>query len=109
MTDKLKMRYDFIEDPSHGWVKVPHEDILYLGIQNSITPYSYIDDKFCYLEEDCDAGTFCDAIRKLDLIKMPLFNSKHVERTAIRQKQAYSVELFNRYLIAIENRKAVQS
>ena len=39
-------------DPAHSWLRVP------LTMLAGFTPsqYSYFDDKFAYLEEDCDAG-----------------------------------------------------
>lgn len=59
----------FIEDPGHGWLRVPLADVAALGIQDEITPYSFIDSDYAYpsaalrtsLEEDCDYGTFMNA------------------------------------------------
>jgi hypothetical protein len=53
----------FIEDPGHGWLRVPLADVAALGIQDEITPYSFIDNDYAYLEEDCDYGTFMNACR----------------------------------------------
>ena len=53
----------FIEDPGHGWLEVPVADLVKLGIENEITPYSYKsrDGKLAYLEEDCDLSTYARA------------------------------------------------
>ena len=51
----------FIEDPGHGWLRVPLADVAALGIQDEITPYSFIDNDYAFLEEDCDYGTFMNA------------------------------------------------
>ena len=51
----------FIEDPGHGWLRVPLADVAALGIQDEITPYSFVDNDYAYLEEDCDYGTFMNA------------------------------------------------
>lgn len=57
------MKYAFYEDPSHGWLKVPVEEIKQLGITHQISQCSYIsaDRKFAFLEEDMDAETFLKA------------------------------------------------
>ena len=55
--------FDFISDPGHAWLKVPHQMLADLGIADQITHYSYSRDAFAYLEEDCDAATFFNAYR----------------------------------------------
>jgi len=53
-------------DPGHAWVAVPMDYVRMLGIDQKITPYSFISDsgKTAYLEEDCDVGIFIDAWEK---------------------------------------------
>ena len=53
--------FDLVCDPSHSWLKVPVKELERLGIENKISPYSYINGKMSYLEEDCDMTTFMDA------------------------------------------------
>ena len=53
----------FHEDASHGWLQVPKKLLAQLGILNKITPYSYEDNIYAYLEEDCDLDTFFMAMR----------------------------------------------
>jgi DNA repair protein RadC len=55
-------RYHFYTDGGHGWLKVPLEELATLNIKDKITGYSYIDDKFAYLEEDLDMGVFLTAL-----------------------------------------------
>ena len=50
--------YPYYTDPGHGWLKVPVQKLVDLGIENKITPFSYMRGSFVYLEEDCDAYTF---------------------------------------------------
>lgn len=45
-------------DAGHGWLRVPIKDVIALGIERDITEYSYINDGYVYLEEDCDAILF---------------------------------------------------
>lgn len=58
------MKYKFISDSAHGWLKVPVSLVKELGIAEKITPYPYIseDGKTAYLEEDSDGAKFAKAI-----------------------------------------------
>ena len=53
--------FDFIQDPAHGWVKVPKKMLLDLGIAEKISHYSYVRNEYAYLEEDGDLSTFLQA------------------------------------------------
>jgi hypothetical protein len=50
----------FHTDPAHGWLQVPLSEVEQLHIE--VSKYSYRDDKFAYLEEDCDAPKFIRAM-----------------------------------------------
>lgn len=50
--------YEFIEDPGHGWLKVPSAELDALNIRAAITRYSFERNGFAYLEEDCDLEKF---------------------------------------------------
>lgn len=55
--------FDYIQDPAHGWIKVPAQLLVDLGIYQQITPFSYYREGFAYLEEDGDAALFMNAYR----------------------------------------------
>jgi len=57
--------FNFHSDAGHGWLEVPYKMVSALGIANKISRYSYISlsGATVYLEEDCDAGLFIDAMR----------------------------------------------
>lgn len=57
------MKLTYLQDPGHGWIVAPASLVRDLGCRPS--SYSYIDraSGFAYLEEDCDAGPFLDALR----------------------------------------------
>jgi hypothetical protein len=55
--------FDYIQDPGHGWIKVPVALLLELSIAGDISSFSYYRDGFAYLEEDCDAARFMNAYR----------------------------------------------
>lgn len=56
--------FDYIQDPGHGWIKVPVSLLLELKIADDITCFSYYRAGFAYLEEDCDASRFFSAYRE---------------------------------------------
>jgi hypothetical protein len=58
------MKYDFISDPGHGWLKVKRSELRILGIDQQITPFSYQRGEYVYLEEDGDAALFVKTKRK---------------------------------------------
>lgn len=51
------MTYKVIIDAGHSWLRVPLAEIEGLLFSD----YSYADNKFAYLEEDCDAPKFMEA------------------------------------------------
>jgi len=52
--------YQYISSASHGWLKVPLEEID--GIKEiESSRFSFYDGTFAYLEEDCDMPTFIKA------------------------------------------------
>lgn len=57
-----KWALTFYEDSGHGWLEVPIALCRELGLQGKITGYSYCRGHNLYLEEDCDASTFIDAM-----------------------------------------------
>ena len=54
-------KYTFYEDPGHGWLAVPMEQLVKLGIADKISSCSYQGGVSAYLEEDCDLATFLRA------------------------------------------------
>jgi hypothetical protein len=57
------MPYNFISDPSHGWLRVKTKELRELGILDKISHYSYASPtgKSVYLEEDADVAVFLKA------------------------------------------------
>lgn len=55
------MNYKYFQDPSHGWIEVPVAELRRLKIDDKISPYSYRNGHFVYLEEDCDASLWAQA------------------------------------------------
>ncbi len=78
-THTFSTHLTFINDPGHGWLRVPLTDIAALGIEAHITPYSYIEGNFAYLEEDLDAPRFLEALTAQSL-PQPKITDQYVER-----------------------------
>lgn len=57
------MKFDVYTDPSHGWLKVTRKKLESLGISHKISTCSYQRKDHVYLEEDCDAGIFIEALK----------------------------------------------
>lgn len=82
----MNMSLTFFEDPGHGWLRVPLELVRQLGIE--ITPYSYQDGRFAYLEEDVDYGVFLDAAKRAGF-KVSI-KTIYQEETFIRSLPAFN-------------------
>jgi len=50
------------EDGAHGWFAVPRLELKQLGIESQVSGYSYQKNSTVYLEEDCDALLFFNAL-----------------------------------------------
>jgi hypothetical protein len=80
------MRFKFITDPGHGWLRVPHKVIRDMGLTaKSFSRYSYVDNDYMYLEEDCDAGVFLQAYQNITGSEAD-YVVEEVNYTNIRQK-----------------------
>ena len=83
------MKYDFISDPGHGWLKVERAELIALGIIGKISHYSYQNRNDVYLEEDCDANVFIMAKREKG--ELMDFREIHQENTPIRNYQSFQI------------------
>lgn len=89
-------RYIFHCDANHGWLQVPLSDLVALGIDKDISPYSYLKGTDAFLEEDSDLSIFCRAYEKhFSIEKRSVVICKEVDDgnySAIRSYKHY--ELF---------------
>ena len=80
--------YTLYEDPGHGWVAVPIDDLIALGVADKITSYSYLLGNMAFLEEDCDLPTFVRAYKK-KFGKAPKGKTVYQEYTSRRSYPRY--------------------
>jgi hypothetical protein len=81
--------YTFYSDPGHGWLKVDRQELIDLGIAESISPYSYQNRQDVYLEEDSDLTKFFNAYVEKNGVK-PELTEVYQERTPIRNYDRYT-------------------
>ena len=75
-------KYLFISDPSHAWLVVDRSELKSFGVENDRSSCAYVHRDKAYLEEDCDAGIFIDALKNAG--HEVEFVEKHEEHTQIR-------------------------
>jgi len=83
--------FDYIQDAGHGWIKVPVQLLIDLGIHRQITAFSYYRNAFAYLEEDLDTALFFYAFNKRFGVD-PKWRSKvaRKKRSKIRSYTCYT-------------------
>ncbi len=52
----------YISDPSHSYLRVPVRKVENLGFMDKISEYSFFNNHYVWLECDCDAQLFFDAL-----------------------------------------------
>jgi len=57
------MKLYFFCDAGHGWLKVRRDVLAKFVDLTKVTPYSYAKNDDVYLEEDCDAPLFLNALK----------------------------------------------
>jgi len=61
---KKHYKFKYIQDSSHGWLRVPHRLLWELDLTACISRFSYQDSKYYFLEEDCDAEKVLLALKE---------------------------------------------
>lgn len=89
MTTK-KFTFKFYNDPGHGWMAVKKKLLVEYGVADKISSCSYVRGQTVYLEEDCDAHMFLNALVAVhgkDCIK---FDERHCNnQSPIRSYNMY--------------------
>lgn len=96
----------FIEDPGHGWLRVPLADVAALGIAEEITPYSFVDNDYAFLEEDCDYGTFMNACQAQN-VPIPDMKTEYVSYFDLSQA-SFTPDRFQERLARVATNKLSQ-
>ena len=62
-----KITLNKFSDPAHGWIKISLKHLKELELIDQITPFSYINNKHAYLEEDLDASRLLNRLEELNI------------------------------------------
>lgn len=89
------MKLTFHEDCGHAWLEVPVETFLKAPVNVSSFSYYEKHTRKLYLEEDCDAGDFLDAMQAKG-IEIKFNNKHHGENCFIRRLDRVSDHLIFR-------------
>ena len=81
---------DFYADAGHGWAKVERSELYSMGILSKISPYSYQDQRYVYLEEDCDLATYCHALEAQG-IHFDFIDHYHGDDSPIRNLKSFNL------------------
>ena len=76
-------------DSSHGWAKVPKSLLKELGIEKSVSSYSYMRDDYAYLEEDCDLALFVKTWETNGNVAEFRFHKQSLKGSKIRSYLSY--------------------
>lgn len=83
-----KITLNYYQDPGHGWVKIPIKTLVRLKIAHKISNYSYMRDKYAYLEEDCDLSLLLKALDSNGILwRLREYNSN--KQSKIRSYESY--------------------
>jgi hypothetical protein len=79
-------------DAGHGWLAVKRKELLALGVLHLISRSSYQRGKTVYLEEDCDASIFLDAMEKRGTpVDQKDFKESYQEYSRIRSYDSFMI------------------
>ena len=74
----------FYADAGHGYLRVPLKMIKLYGLCNKISGYSFKSKTYAFLEEDCDAPLFLNAVKENGNENKYKIVEKYVETAACR-------------------------
>lgn len=85
----MQKKFNFYEDPGHGWMACKKILLHELGIATQISSYSYQREDMAYLEEDCDLSLFIKAFQEKVGTKPTLTHHITDRRSKIRGYEGY--------------------
>lgn len=80
--------YIFHSDAGHGWLAVKAVELIEHNLFGEISSFSYTRGQTVYLEEDCDAPKFLNALKEKG-IEYKIRPAMYRERSPIRSYQRY--------------------
>lgn len=104
----MRKSFDVYSDPGHGWVKVPFQTIVELGLIDEITCFSYQRGGFAYLEEDCDMSALLIALKARGITPKFREHNCRERRSKIRGYTCYTPAVVRNWLKLSAEAKAIE-
>lgn len=82
----------YVSDPSHSYLKVPVHLVENLDFANKISEYSFFNDKFVWLEEDCDMALFFNALDERSLPEPIIYTQTLEDQAPFRLYPRFSAK-----------------
>lgn len=84
------MKITYFNDGGHGWYSVKRSKLESMGILSKVSGFSYQKGDSVYLEEDCDASLFFDALSEEEKQSIKVINS-YSDRSPVRNYSRFSL------------------
>jgi hypothetical protein len=84
------MKITFFNDGGHGWYAVKRKKLEAMGILGKVSGFSYQKGESVYLEEDCDASLFFNALGEEERQSIKIIGS-YKNRSPIRNYERFSL------------------
>jgi hypothetical protein len=82
----------YISDPSHSYLKIDVRTVENLGFMNKISEYSFFNNNYVWLECDCDAQLFFDALDERGLPEPTIYMETLNEQAPFRLYPRFSAK-----------------
>lgn len=83
------MKIIYHNDAGHGWYAVKRAKLKAMGILDKVSAFSYQRGNTVYLEEDCDASLFFNALEDKGSV---IVVGSYQDRSAIRNYDRFTLE-----------------
>ena len=85
-----KITLQVFTDPGHGWIKISLNHLKQLNLIEKITPFSFINNKHAYLEEDCDASLLIKTLEESNVSYEFRYNHSNTS-SKLRYYDSYNI------------------
>jgi hypothetical protein len=84
------MKITYFNDGGHGWYSVKRSKLESMGVLSKVSGFSYQKGGSVYLEEDCDAGLFFNALTEEEKQSIKVIDS-YSPRSPVRSYERFSL------------------
>ena len=84
------MKITYFNDGGHGWYSVKRSKLAAMGVLGKVSGFSYQKGDSVYLEEDCDAGLFFNALTEEEKQSIKVIDS-YSQACPVRNYERFSL------------------